>query len=371
VRPAVEFREWAGNNRLPHGPKWRNICRVVGGSDALWKRTLTVNLLIVSNNPDRASFRQRIGIHIAALQERGIACEVARLPAGAWSRRRLYRQANAFDAVFLHRKMLNTWDAFWLGRTCRRLIYDFDDAIMYNDRRPERISRIRFRRFSRSVLLADRIIAGNDYLADHARRYNPNVTVLPTSLDLRPYATASPGLRDSKIRLVWMGSRSTLRYLADLRPALEQIGARHENVALRIIADEFFDLHSMKVEKVAWSLAGEAADLMACDIGLAPLPDNPFTRGKCGFKILQYQAAGLPVVASPVGVNRDFVREGGTGFLAAAPAQWVARLDTLIESADLRRRMGQSGRCHVEQFDAKVIGLRFRDLVTDCLWGKA
>jgi glycosyltransferase involved in cell wall biosynthesis len=330
-----------------------------------------VKLLILSNNPDRASFRQRIGIHIAGLQERGIACEVARLPAGAWSRRSLYARTKAFDGVLLHRKMLNAWDAFWLGRACPKLIYDFDDAIMYSDRTPERISRIRFRRFGRSVLLADRIIAGNTYLADHALRYNPNVTVLPTGLDLRPYAAIAPAPRDEKVRLVWVGSRSTLKYLAGLKPAFEQIGAAHKNVVLRIVADAFFDLSNMAVEKVPWSLAGEAGDLMACDIGLAPLPDNPFTRGKCGFKILQYQAAELPVVASPVGVNRDFVQDSCTGFLAADPAQWVAKLNALIENADLRRSMGRSGRCHAQPFDTKVVGLRFGDIVADCLGGRA
>jgi glycosyltransferase involved in cell wall biosynthesis len=326
-----------------------------------------MRLLILTNNPDRASFRQRIGIHIALLQERGVACEVARLPAGAWSRRCLYLQAKGFNGVLLHRKMLNAWDAFWLGRSCRKLIYDFDDAIMYNDRRPQRTSRIRFRRFGRSVLLADRIIAGNSYLAEHARRYNPNVTILPTGLDLRPYAAATPQRNQGKLRLVWIGSRSTLKYLADIRPALEQIGTRHKNVVLRIIADEFFDLHNMEVERVAWSLEGEATHLTPCDIGLAPLPDNRFARGKCGFKVLQYQAAGLPVVASPVGVNGTYIRDGTTGFVARDLSDWADRLNVLIQNPGLRANMGRAGRCHAEEFDKRIIGQRFCDLISECL----
>jgi glycosyltransferase involved in cell wall biosynthesis len=329
-----------------------------------------VKLLVVSNNPARASFRQRIGIHMPALQERGIACEVARLPAGAWGRRRLYLEAKAFDGVFLHRKMLNAWDAYWLGRACRKLIYDFDDAIMYNDRRPEKISRVRFRRFGRSVSLADRITTGNEYLADHARRYNPGVTVIPTGLDLRPYAVAPPRSNDGKVRLVWIGSRATLKYLADIKPALEEIGARHGNVVLRIVADAFFDLHHMTVEKAAWSVEGEVSDLTACDIGLAPLPDNPFTRGKCGFKILQYQAAGLPVVASPVGVNSTYVSDGVTGFTAQDIPNWTDRLDILIRDTGLRTSMGRAGRHHVEEFDKEAVGRRFCDLVAECLWGR-
>ncbi len=327
-----------------------------------------MKLLILSNNPDRASFRQRIGIHFAALEERGIDCEVAQLPRGAWSRRSLYGEAAAFDGVLLHRKMLNAWDAFWLGRSCRKMIYDFDDAIMYNDRRPEQVSRIRFRRFGRSVLLADRIIAGNPYLADHARRYNPNVTVIPTGLDLQPYAVAPARPGDGKLRLVWIGSRSTLKYLADLKPALEAIGARHKNVVLRIIADAFLELHHMEVEPVAWSLEGEAAGLRACDIGLAPLPDNAFTRGKCGFKIHQYHAASLPVVASPVGVNAEYVRDGVTGLHATNLDEWTRALEELIADARRRQTMGQQGCRDVEAFSLPVITRQFSELVAGYLW---
>jgi glycosyltransferase involved in cell wall biosynthesis len=326
-----------------------------------------MRLLILSNNPDRASFRQRIGIHISALEQRGVTCEVARLPAGTWSRRRLFLQAKTFDGTLLHRKMLNAWDAFWLGRSSRKLIYDFDDAIMYKDRKPENVSRIRFQRFARSVRLADAIIAGNDYLADHARRYDSKVTVLPTGLDLRPYTIVPPRADDGNLRLVWIGSRSTLKYLEDIGPALERIGAKHKNVVLRIIADEFFDLDGMKAEKVPWSLEGEAENLIACDIGLAPLPDNAFTRGKCGFKIHQYHAAALPVVASPVGVNAEYVRDEVTGFHATSLEQWVQVLDKLLADSVRRKSMGQEGRKDVERFSLDEIGSRFCDIVMDCL----
>ncbi len=108
-----------------------------------------------------------------------------------------------------------------------------------------------------------------------------------------------------------------MRYLKELSPALEQIGRTCPQVVLRIICDDFFDLSAMAVEKKAWSLETEAADLAACDIGLCPLPDDNFTRGKCGFKILQYFAAGLPVIASPVGINADFLMGGKRGCAGA------------------------------------------------------
>ena len=289
-----------------------------------------MRLLIVTNNPDRASFRQRIGIYLGMLEERGIHCQVATLPAGTWVRSRLFRQAAQFDGLLLHRKMLNFWDGLTLGRHRRKIIYDFDDAIMYNDRRPGRISRVRFARFGRSAALSDLVIAGNEYLAEHARRYAANVQVLPTGLDLDPYRATTPRESSGPVRLVWIGSRATLKYLRDITLVLEELG-RRRNLVLRIVCDEFFDLKAMSVEKRNWSKQTEACDLMTSDIGLAPLPDNPFTRGKCGFKILQYQAAGLPVVASPVGVNGHYVRNGVTGFLAADPAQWIDRLSAHSE----------------------------------------
>jgi glycosyltransferase involved in cell wall biosynthesis len=326
-----------------------------------------MKLLIVTNNPDRASFRQRIGIYLGMLEERSIHCQVATLPAGTWGRSRLFRQAAQFDGLLLHRKMLNFWDGLTLGRHRQKIIYDFDDAIMYNDRKPGRISRVRFARFGRSATLSDLVIAGNEYLAEHARRYGDHVQVLPTGLNLDPYRVTTPRESSGLIRFVWIGSRATLKYLRDITLALEELGRRWNNLVLRIVCDEFLDLKTMPVEKRNWSEQTEASDLMTSDIGLAPLPDNPFTRGKCGFKILQYQAAGLPVVASPVGVNGDYVRNGVTGFLAADPAQWIDRLSVLIQDAGLRKRMGQAGRREVATFDEKIIGRRFCDLIAECL----
>jgi len=326
-----------------------------------------MRLLILTNKPDRASFRQRIGVHIPFLEAHGIHCRVTRLPAGAGGRRRLYRQAMAFDAVFLQRKMLNLWDAFWLRRYCPKLIYDFDDAIMYSDRRPERQCRGRQRRFRRTIVSSDVIIAGNDYLASHARRYNASVHVLPTALDLGPYTITRPPKDDGKRRLVWIGSQSTLKYLAGMQTVLEEIGRRHRDAVLRIVADAFFDLKTMAVEKVTWSRETEAVSLLTGDIGLAPLPDDAFARGKCGFKVLQYQAAALPVVASPVGVNAQYVRDGISGLHAGGAEAWIGALDLLLGDADRCHAMGQAGRKAVDTFDLEPIGDRLCEIIRGCV----
>ena len=322
-----------------------------------------MKLLILTNNPDRASFRQRVEVYLPDLLDGGFECSVVRFPPGLLARYKLLRTTAAYDAVFLHKKRLNMLDGLLLRYYCRKLIYDVDDAVMYSDKKPSRNSRSRKSRFKRTVRLADIVIAGNSYLAKHAEDYNANVHVLATGLSVADYDCQAEVQRDGQIRLVWIGSKSTLCYLREISPALEEIGAKFNNVVLKIICDDFFDLKNMPVEKCAWSLESQVHDLVSSDIGLAPLPDNRFTRGKCGFKILQYQAASLPVVASPVGVNTEYVQHETNGYIAADKSDWVRNMTRLICDGELRKRMGLQGRRHVCDFDIGVLGGRLVDMI--------
>jgi glycosyltransferase involved in cell wall biosynthesis len=323
-----------------------------------------MRLLVLTNNPSRASYRQRIGTYLEKLSEAGIFCEMAVLPKGMMARRRLFAKAEEFDGVFLHKKRLNRWDSYWLRRYSRKIIYDFDDAIMYSDRSPEKDSPSRRRIFARTVKLADMVIAGNEYLARQAGEYSKNVRVLATGLDVNEYHPCAGYANDGVVRLVWIGSRSTLKYLEGLQEALEEIYRRHNNTLLRIVADKFWHPPVMPVEEIPWTIDGQYEALSSSDIGLSPLPDNNFTRGKCGFKILQYYAAGLPVVASPVGVNSNYVQDGVTGFLAETKQQWIDRLDDLIENPSKRKNMSQAGRKVVEdKFNEQIIGSKLTELL--------
>ena len=319
--------------------------------------------MILSNNTNRASFRQRIAVYLDILRASGIDCRVEQLPQWIISRRRLFMQANDFDAVFFHKKILNPFDAYYLRKYAKKLIYDFDDAIMFDDKHPERPHHKRQTSFRRTATLADLVIAGNFYLAEYARRFNPNVEILPTGLDTKAYNTTTKKAGDGKIRLVWIGSRPTLPHLKQISPALEEIGSRFDNVVLIIISDEFFDLQNIPVEKRPWSLETEVTELAKSDIGLAPLTDNNFTRGKCGFKILQYQAAGLPVVASPVGVNAELVRDGLNGFLAVTIDDWIEKISSLIANEQHRIQMGLAARQSVAHFDLNALAPRLVSLI--------
>ncbi|TET75771.1 MAG: glycosyltransferase [Candidatus Heimdallarchaeota archaeon] len=326
-----------------------------------------MELLVLTNKPERASCRQRIGFYLDILRDSGINCKIVTFPSGILARLKLLKHGREFDAIFLQKKRLRFCDAIWMKRYCRKIIYDLDDAVMYNDKNPDRPSRKRLKSFERTIKLADMVIVGNVYLAEHARKFNPNVEILPTGLDVSAYNLRAAPKNDGKIRLVWIGSKSTLKYLAEIKPALERIGERFSNAILRIICDDFFGLQNMKVEKHQWQKDTEVVNLINSDIGLAPLPDDRFTRGKCGFKILQYAAAKLPVVASPVGVNAEYVCDGVTGFHAINTSQWVDKISKLIENAELRKRMGREGPAKVKNFDIYVLGKRLLDLIVRAL----
>lgn len=326
-----------------------------------------MNLLIISNNLNRGGFRQRIAVYLDILQANGIDCEVAQLPSGVLARRKLFRRASEFDTVLLHKKGLNPFDAFWLRRYSNKIIYHFDDAIMYSDKRPERESRSHFIPFRRSVRIADMVIAGSTYLAQQANPFNPNVKILPTGINISDYNIKITTKNDDKIRLVWIGSESTLKYLREIKSVLEGIGARFDNVIMRIICDDFLELENIPVEKHLWSKDTRGINLATSDIGLAPLPDDRFTRGKCSFKVLEYSAAGLPVVASPVGTNSEYIRDNVTGFLVKNERQWIDRITQLIENAELRKKMGREGLEFAQKFDLKVVGEQFAKLIKNCI----
>lgn len=329
------------------------------------------HLKILTRHRDGAPFRQRIEAYLEPLRAHGVEPEVEALAPGAWGRRKQFRRALDADGILLHRKTLTRWDGWAVGPHWTRipLIYDFDDALMFQSSEPDQLHRGRLRRFVRTMRHAELVLAGSPVLAEHASRLAAAwVEVVPTGLDVRRYPAKSSYATWSGLRLVWIGSRSTLKQLEALRPALEAVGKHVQGIHLRVIADEALEVPGLAVENVPWSLATEARLLAECDVGIAPLPDTPYTRGKCGFKVLQYMAAGLPVVASPVGVNADYVRPEETGLHAATAEAWVEGLRRLVGDVALRERLGRAGRRRVErEFDVSVLAPRVCGLIVKAM----
>jgi hypothetical protein len=306
-------------------------------------------VLVITNSLSQASYRLRMEALIGPLGMRGIQMEVRVRPRGMLARRMLLKSADAYDATILQRKLLDGMDARLLARRARRVLFDVDDAVMYCNTSNSRIAQWRtWRRFLATAKNADTVVAGNNYLAELFQQHGADTCVLPTVVEASRYQIKRHAATES-LTLVWIGSQSTLPYLKQILPTLEDMSKVVKGMKLLIIADEAIQSSLMPIEHVPWSAEGEVAALLRGDIGIAPTPRDRWTEGKCGFKIVQYMAAGLPVIASPVGANEQIVVDGMTGILAQKPAAWSRAISTLAENVELRAAMGAAGRARAEK----------------------
>ncbi len=294
-------------------------------------------------------YRYRILQFLPLLASYGIYFRPIVLGSGVFSRWRRLRGLPRLEAAILQRRLLDRLSLATVRKLSRRLIFDIDDAVAYRDGGGGKssFSRQRLRRFRRTVELADVVIAGNSYLAGLALEAGARqVAVIPTCVDVRRYMAVTRRRVDGgRVRIAWIGSRSTLRYLMPLRPVFEWLArAVPDRWLLRVICDAFPDWHGVPMERIDWSESTEVRALVEADIGIAPLADDRWTRGKCGLKVLQYMAAGLPVVATPVGVQREMVVDGQSGFHARTLREWVDALAHLIAHPSLRQQLGRAGR---------------------------
>jgi glycosyltransferase involved in cell wall biosynthesis len=310
------------------------------------------NAVLLGYDLEQPSFRHRMRSLIPTLEAAGWQVRAERFPGGryglrTWERRSLLRAA---DVVVLHQIKLSALEARLFAAFARRRVFDVDDAIYV--RKPRRLgdapdeSPWRKRKFAATCRWVDEVAAGNDVLAGVARASAHAVTVLPTSIDTAAYRPTTAA--DDPPTIAWIGSPENLIYLEMIRPALARLTIRHPTLKMRVICSRFPVWPEVNVECVAWSSATEAKSLAEAHIGVMPLTDDAWSRGKCAFKLLQYMAAALPCVASPVGANTEAVIDGVNGFHARSAEEWERNLESLIISPQLRARFGAAGRAHVE-----------------------
>jgi len=248
------------------------------------------------------------------------------------------RDAGNFDVVLLQRLTLPFSSAVErrLYALNPNVVFDFDDALYRTENKADPR---RMRVFREVVDGAARVIAGSRQLAEMAR---PDTTVIPTVIDTGRYL---PLDRDRNVLTIgWIGTYSNFPNLGDIATTLEDILNRYPATRLQIVADYKPELYLPRLEFVPWSGSEEIERLQGFDIGVMPLRDTAWNRGKCAFKLIQYMAVGIPVVASPVGANLDVVVDGETGILADDASSWSDALARLIEQPDLRLSMGSAGR---------------------------
>jgi glycosyltransferase involved in cell wall biosynthesis len=303
---------------------------------------------------EQPSYRHRMRSLIEPLQTAGWQVRAEQFPSGryglrTWERRALLRWA---DVTVLHQIKLSSVEARLFAAFSRRLVFDVDDAIYV--RKPRRLGELpdesawRKQKFAATCRWVDAVAAGNDVLAGVARATAQEILVLPTSIDTACYETTLAGPGEAPT-IVWIGSPENLIYLDMIRPALARLTKRHPTLKMRVICSEFPDWNDVNVERVPWSSATEAHSLAGAHMGVMPLTDDAWSRGKCAFKLLQYMAAALPCVASPVGANTEAVLDGINGFHATDVDAWERSLEKLILSPELRAKFGAKGRQHVEQ----------------------
>ncbi|WP_035104333.1 glycosyltransferase family 4 protein [Desulfohalovibrio reitneri] len=308
------------------------------------------------------SVRFRVLPLLEAARDAGVEAERRSIPGSLAKRLPFLLSLPQGATVVLQKKLLNPLDLALLRRGAGRLVYDFDDAVWTchpntpagsRRTRKELAQTARFRAVCRAV---DLVVAGNRFLAQKAGPFAKRVEVLPTPLDTSAY---TPGLeRDEAVTVGWMGTSCNLFFLPEIMPLLRGMGLDR-----LVVSDAPYTGPGEEgVRFEPWSGEREVDLLRQMDVGLMPLTDDEYTRGKCGFKLLQYMACGVVPVASDVGFNREVIRHGETGFLVRRPEEWREHVQTLAESPDLRHKMARAARRDVvERFDLRPAAERFLD----------
>lgn len=340
-----------------------------------------------------ASSRLRTYQYLPALKAHGIDVDVQPL-LGAGYLRDLYagRRPSRIDVArdYLRRlRVLLTsrrYDLLWieyelfprLPALAERLLsaagvryaVDYDDAIFHRyDLKRGPVHALMKSKIDVVMRLSSLVVCGNDYLAERARRAGaPNVQILPTVVDVDRYAMRPTRPTDRPV-IGWIGSPSSIKYLEIVAPELQALAAERP-IQLRVVGGQFA-LDGVDVECRPWSENSEVREVQGFDIGIMPLADSPWERGKCGYKLIQYMACGLAVVASPVGVNGQIVSHGVSGYLPTSPQEWLDALRTLCHDPMLRERMGAAGRRVVEaRYSLSVTGPRLARMLTDAAGGR-
>jgi glycosyltransferase involved in cell wall biosynthesis len=311
--------------------------------------------------------RYRVPQFIPLFKKSGIETDLVRLPRGIVFRWARLARAREYDVAVLERKLIQPWELDFLRRRSQKLVFDFDDAIMYRSSRwANPRSGARMAKFRRIVESCDLVLAGNDFLRKQALEFTTEdrVSVIPTVVELGRYPMKGHDKSTGKLTIGWIGSAGTIHYVERILPALEEVARRFPHVYLKVVSDRFLESPIIRIVKKPWEETQEVKDLQSFDIGIMPLTDDLWAQGKCALKIVQYLAVGVPVVCSPVGMNRDIVKDGLNGFWANKYGEWVDRLATLIEDHGLRDQMGLAGRRIVEErYSLEAVGKRLIGLL--------
>jgi len=258
-------------------------------------------------------------------------------------------RARRYDAVLIHRSVCIAGPATLerlIALLGRPIIFDFDDAIfqLHTAEANRRLAWMKFPGKTAAICrLSAHVVAGNSYLAAYALRHNSHVSIVPTSVDTERYRPPEVPKPEGRFIVGWTGSSTSQTHLESFAPVLREL-TKWPNVDLRVISDRTPVMPEVPFAWRRWSPANEVKDLAQFDVGIMPMPDDRWARGKCSLKALLYMSMGIPAVCSPVGTNREIIRDGDNGLLASTPEAWLGKLRALADQPELRRRLGAAGR---------------------------
>ncbi len=312
-----------------------------------------MKVLFITQKKDAPSTKWRLLQFIPHFEKAGVACTVEEMPAGIVARLSQAKRAQDYDVTVLQKRLLPKLILNRLRKNAKALIFEFDDLVTLkrDDAGTIRESPTKDRRFRRTVRVADAIVTTNETLAEHARRNGADpdrVHVLPTVIDLARW-TPREHVANTDVTIGWMGTPSNLASLEILKAPLTRLCRRHEGLRVKVVCEESLALEGVRLIHQPFSAEHEVSDVRSFDIAIAPLVEDPWTRGKVSTKLLAYFGAGLPVVASDVNANRLYIRDGENGYLVGTLGQWEEKLTKLIESPELRKTVGAKARESAEK----------------------
>ena len=266
-------------------------------------------------------------------------------------------KAGKYDAIWLQRPLLPPY--MTLEKMLNApVVFDVDDAIWLSSAGSKKA-------VSNIAKIATVVVAGNRYLADWFSQHNENVEVVPTGVDINKFVP-SENIENDRFTIGWIGSKANLIYLQEIEQALSEFFKKHKDAQLLVVSDGLPNLPKIPKNNInvcAWSAATEIQSIQMMDIGLMPLPDNEWTKGKCSFKMLQYMACGIPVVVAPIGMNSEVLGMSDIGYAARNNHEWFDAFECLINSNTLAREMGKRGReVVVANFNTDNISLRLAEI---------
>jgi len=277
---------------------------------------------------------------------------------------RLYR----YVLVFIHREACPFGPPIfeWLVHKFKKpIIYDFDDAIfLQNYNLANRFCRfLKFPSKTKEIIkMASRVIVPNMFLKEYACKFNEHVYIIPTPIDTDRFKMAEKS--SNKLAIGWVGSFTTALYLKVVFNAMQQLSKKYDFVLKIFGAGEIISIPGVKIENHDWHLKKEVEYFQSIDIGIYPLIDTLWARGKAGFKAIQYMAVGVPVVASSVGMVKDFIEDGVNGYLIKTEEEWIEKISKLMEDPNLRRNIGLAGRKTVEEkYSLKLNAFKFLEVI--------